>query len=342
MIGDVLTSSILLDALRAQYPESQLDYLINQSTFPVVAHHPAIDHFLLFTPEMDKKLSSFISFLKEVKSHSYDAVVDVYGNLISQLITRWSGAPVRIGYKKKQSFIFYTHSIHRHKKPMYESSLAIENRMKLLTPLGVAFQHKKPNIFLQEEEIKKAASFLKDRSIDLKKPLYMIGVLGSSAAKTYPANYMSNLIDTIIEHQPEAQLLFNYIPSQLAEAQTIIDATNPKTQEHIFFDVYGKSLRDFIAITHHCDALIGNEGGAVNMAKALGKPTFIIFSPHLNKANWFGGTETNKHHAVHLSDFTTHDAAHVEKAKKDPEYYYLKFKPTFIQPKLTAFLSSLK
>ncbi len=36
MIGDVLTSSILFEALRLKYPNAQLDYLINEHTFPVV------------------------------------------------------------------------------------------------------------------------------------------------------------------------------------------------------------------------------------------------------------------------------------------------------------------
>jgi heptosyltransferase-2 len=55
----------------------------------------------------------------------------------------------------------------------------------------------------------------------------------------------------------------------------------PATQKNVFFEVFGKSLREFMAITSHCDALIGNEGGAVNMAKALDIPTFSIFSPQI-------------------------------------------------------------
>lgn len=342
MIGDVLTSSILLDRLREHFPEAQLDYLINENTLAVVSHHPSVDEFLIFTPEMDKKLSAFLSFLNDVKNRSYDIVIDVYGNLRSQLITRRSGAPIRIGYQKKQSFVFYTHSIPRLKQPEHNASLAIENRMKLLEPLSIPFQHKAPRIVLKDYEIEAAARFLTTHKLDLTKPIYMIAVLGSSPAKTYPSEYMASLLDTIVETKPEAQLLFNYIPSQKEDAKVIYDATTPITQKNIFFDVYGRSLRDFIAIAHHCDALIGNEGGAVNMAKALHRSTFIIFSPHLNKANWFGNTETKKHQAVHLSDFISHDAESVAKAKKQPKFYYLKFKPTFIQPKLIAFLSSLK
>ena len=34
---------------------------------------------------------------------------------------------------------------------------------------------------------------------------------------------------------------------------------------------------------NECVVIIGNDGGAINMAKALNKPSFIIFSPWIEK-----------------------------------------------------------
>jgi heptosyltransferase II len=341
MIGDVLTTSILFDALRKKYPSATLDFLINQNTSAVVENHPAIDNLILLNSEEQKSLNSYRKVLTKIKENKYDAVVDVQGNLKSMFTSWSSNATYRIGYKKKLSDLFYTHSFRRLIKPQRQASLAIENRMQLIAFLDVPFQSISPKIYLKKQEIEKASNYLVSQNIDLKRPLYMISVLGSSPRKTYPASYMAQLLDTIIDTQTNAQLLFNYIPPQRAEALEIFDACKPSTQKAIAFDTYGKSLREFIAITHHCDALIGNEGGAIHMAKALDKPTFIIFSPHLNKANWFGDTETNKHQAVHLSDMIAHTSEDIERAKKDPRSYYLKFKPTFIQPKLIAFIRSL-
>src|SRR5690606_31849878 len=116
-------------------------------------------------------------------------------------------------------------------------------------------------------------------------PLLMVSILGSSSAKTYPSRYMAEVLDHVVE-KSGAQLLFNYIPRQLEQASEIFDKCTPKTQKNIFFDVYGRDLREFMALTSQCDALIGNEGGAVNMAKALDIPTFSIFSPQIRKENW--------------------------------------------------------
>ena len=55
------------------------------------------------------------------------------------------------------------------------------------------------------------------------------------------------------------------------------------------------------------------------MAKAMQIPTFIIFSPYLNKKNWFGKNEAKKHVALHLSDFITYLKKDLSRAKEDPK-----------------------
>jgi heptosyltransferase-2 len=70
---------------------------------------------------------------------------------------------------------------------------------------------------------------------------------------------MAKLINKLVSEKKEAQILFNYIPKQESEAKFIYDLCEPSAQKQIYFDLFGKSLRDFLAITYHCNALIGNE-----------------------------------------------------------------------------------
>tara|TARA_R110000868_G_scaffold8774_6_gene44922 strand:- start:416 stop:1468 length:1053 start_codon:yes stop_codon:yes gene_type:complete len=339
MIGDVLTSTILFEALRQKYPDAQLDYLINEHTYPVVKNNPYIDNFILLTPEIEKNYSELYSFIKQIRKTKYDVVIDVYGKISSNLITLFSGSKIKIGYHKKHTSFIYNKNIKRLKKPEHSLSLAIENRLRLLIPLQIPFGNFEPKIILNKKEIEQAKKTLESFKVKLKNPLYMISVLGSSPKKTYPAKYMAVLLDYIIQNQPSAQLLFNYIPNQIKAAKAVYSLCSQTTQKQIFFELFGTSIREFLALTSHCNALIGNEGGAVNMAKALKKPTFIIFNPGLNKSNWFGSEENNKNSAVHLSDFIDYKAEDYNEAKQNPNTYYLKFKPKFIEPKLAEFLS---
>ncbi len=338
MIGDVLTSSILFEALKDEYPNYELHYLINTHTFPVVENNPYIDKYIFFTPEIESSYLLFFSFIKEIKNNNYDAIIDVYGKISSNFMTLFSGAEIKISYYKKHTAFIYNKSIKRIKTPQHRLSLAIENRLRLLKPLGIEFKNVSPKISLKKEEIDQAKIKLESFKVNLLNPLYMISVLGSHSDKTYPIAYMAQLLDYVISEKPTAQLLFNYIPNQTHEAKKVYNLCSHKTQKQIFFDLFGRDIRDFLSLTSFCNALIGNEGGAVNMAKALNKPTFVIFNPGLNKLNWFGENETATNGAVHLSDYIEYENKDYKNAKKNPEAYYLKFKPKFIQPKLKEFL----
>lgn len=337
MIGDVLTSSILFEALRQKFPKAQLDYLINEHTIAVVENNPNIDNFLLFTKEAELSKTKLLKFAKSIRHKKYDLVVDAYSKLSSNLISLFSGAKTKISYHKYYTTLLYHHNIKREKSHHGKTGLAIVNRMQLLAPLSIETKFIKPKIYLTEKEISNSKHFLEDHQIDFNRPLYMISVLGSGVKKTYPFNYMAEVIDTLVE-ETSGQLLFNYIPKQETEARSVFNLCKPKTQKNISFNVFGKSLREFLAITHHCDAVIGNEGGAINMAKALDVKTFAIFSPWIDKATW-SLFENDDNVGVHLKDFKPELYTKPEKAYRNEALaLYQKFKPQFFTSKLKAFL----
>ena len=66
MIGDVLTSSILFEVLRKEFPNSELHFLINSHTIPVVTNNPFIDKIIAFTPEIEKSRFLFQRLRKQI------------------------------------------------------------------------------------------------------------------------------------------------------------------------------------------------------------------------------------------------------------------------------------
>ncbi|MFL1013385.1 glycosyltransferase family 9 protein [Flavisericum labens] len=338
MIGDVLTSSVLFEALRHKFPNAQLHYLINEHTYPVVQNNPFIDHFVFFTKEAETSKKQLFKLATKVKSSNYEIVIDVYSKLSSNLITFLSGAKTKISYYKKYTTFFYNYNVKRKKA---SDSLAIENRLQLLKPLGIEASCLKPKIYLTDIEIKQSQQFLLNFGINLSKPIYMVGVLGSGKNKTYPPKYMANVIDTIYV-QTDGQILFNYIPNQKQEAEEILNLCKEKTKSAIYFNVFGNNLRQFLAITQHCKALIGNEGGAINMAKALNVPTFAIFSPWIDKETW-GLFENDNNISVHLKDFKPDIYDKPERAfKKESNNIYQLFTPHLFEKKLIDFLKRLR
>jgi heptosyltransferase-2 len=301
-IGDVLTSTILLEALREKFPEYELHYLIYENSVAVVENNPFVDKIIIMNEKDRKSKLGFLKFLFQIRKENYEIVIDAYGKPNSVILGWFSGAKKTITFDKIYSKLLYTHPIKRNQTSFSNATKAIEHRMRLLSPLGIDFKVIKPKIFITENEISNAKSKLEKAGITLSKPLVMISAIGSNDSKTYPIAYMAKVIDTIADEN-DIQILFNYFPFQKEEARQLYLLCTPETQAKINFDFYEDNLRDFLAITSLCKALIGNEGGATNMAKALNIPTFTIFSPLVIKNDWNMFEDGKQNISVHVKDF---------------------------------------
>ncbi|MBQ4804302.1 glycosyltransferase family 9 protein [Aquimarina sp. MMG015] len=343
MIGDVLTSTIICEALTKEYPNATIDYLVNSNTKPVTLENPFFNTIIEFKNEYRDSKKAFYSFLKEIKKAKYDLVIDAYGKLESNLISFFSKSPKKISFYKWYTKFIYSEVVHRKSDPITNASIAIENRLRLVYPEDrLTSNIIRPKIFLTKKEQETSKAYLTTNGISSETPLIMISVVGSEIRKTLPFEYMAKVIDEIVT-TTSANILFNYIPSQEKDAKTIYDLTTKSTQQHIHFNVFGKSLREFIAILSHCDVLIGNEGGAVNMAKALDKPTFTIFSPWIIKKDWNMFEDGITHDSVHLYD--TKPELYGDKTPKEMKDHalelYKNLSSELIIPKLKTFLKNL-
>ncbi|WP_109298772.1 glycosyltransferase family 9 protein [Aquimarina sp. AU474] len=302
MIGDVLASTVICETLRKEHPDATIDYLVYSNTKAVIKNNPFFDNIIEFKQEYRNNKKAFYLFLKQIRKQRYSIVIDAFGKLESNLISLFSNAPKRISFYKWYTQLIYTEVVYRKANPLTNASTAIENRLRLVLPEHrIASEIVKPKIFLDQEEKARAKEFLESNGIHTKDPLIMISVLGSEKRKTLPFDAMAKVIDEIVS-TTAANILFNYIPDQEKDAKTIYDLTLPRTQQRIHFNVYAKSLRGFIAILSCCNALIGNEGGAVNMAKALELSTFTIFSPWIIKKDWNMFEDGIDHDSIHLAD----------------------------------------
>ena len=213
-IGDVLTSTIICNNLKTKYPDSTIDYMCYPNSVDVLKENPNIDNVIVLTNKVRKSIPSLFKFIFQIRRKKYNAVIDVYSKLETNLITLFSGAKYKVSYHKWYSSVFYNHSYERFDAVKSEHGLAIENRLLLLKPfISEKITDVKPKIFLKESEINDAKSLLKSHNIDTSKPLIMFGILGSEVYKTYPLEGMAKIIDFTVA-KTNASIIFNYVPDQ--------------------------------------------------------------------------------------------------------------------------------
>jgi ADP-heptose:LPS heptosyltransferase len=340
MIGDVLVSSIICNNLRLAYPNAKIDYLVYESTTPVLEGNPNIDTIIRFEEKHRKSKKELLNLALEIRANKYDLLIDAYSKLESWLIVLLSGAKRKISYKKKGRTFLYTDNVPFEEFPKTNLGLAIERRLSLIKPLDLAVKiDPLPKLFVTKAENEHAISLIEQYKLKKDRKTVMISLLGSEKLKTYPLNYITSVIDTIADNA-DVNILFNYFPKQIDDAKTVFNSCKPSTQEKIYFDLLGGDLRAFIGVLNQCDLIVGNDGGAINMAKALGKPSFIIFSPWIEKKIWATLEDGIHHMSVHLNDYKPELLSQKteKELKQDTLSLYKEFKPNLFKDKLKSFL----
>src|SRR5690554_6554764 len=152
MIGDVLASTVVCQAIKIKYPEAEVHYMVHTGTTPVLENNPFIDKIITFNPKETKGLFKLISFGRSLKSEKYDAIIDVYGKWESVISTYFSGAKIRIGQYKYYTSFLYTKTV----KFSDVEGASIFNRLELAQALtreiiSIDF----PKIYLTDNEIQK-------------------------------------------------------------------------------------------------------------------------------------------------------------------------------------------
>lgn len=339
MIGDVLASTVICEAIKKEHPNWEVHYLIQKNTFPVVENNPFVDKVLFFEESNYKGISGLFRLGTELKSEKYDTVIDVYGKFQSLIPTYLSGARNRIGTYKWYSKLFLTETV----IPDTECN-GTANAFRILlakTAIKKGIQQIFPKIHLTPSEIDNAKNQIASQ-LDVTKKIVMVSVLGSGKNKSLPDAYMANVLNTIAA-TADLQLVFNYMPNQQEEAKAIFDLCDANAQSKIVFDFYVKGLRGFLAVLSQCDALVGNEGGATNMSKALNIPTFTIYAPWINRTSWNIFEETGLHEIVHLSDYfpELYKNKHPKNFKEKAFEWYDKLNPELFAEKLQRFVKKI-
>lgn len=340
MIGDVLVSSIICNNLRRAYPDAKIDYLVYESTTPVLEGNPNIDTIIRFEEKHRNSKRELLKLALEIRANNYDLLIDAYSKLESWLIVLLSGAKRKISYAKKGRTFLYTDNIPFEESSKTNLGLAIERRLSLLQPLDLTIAiDPLPKLFVSSKENQQAITLFEKHQLRKDRKTAMISLLGSEQLKTYPLNFMTQVVDAIADTY-DVNILFNYFPKQINEAKTVFDNCKPSTQRKIYFDLLGTDLRSFIAILNLCDLIVGNDGGAINMAKALGKPSFIIFSPWIEKKIWATLEDGIHHISVHLNDFKPELLAQKteKELKQQALSLYEEFQPNLFIDKLKSFL----
>ena len=167
-IGDVILTTPLISNLKAQYPESIVDFLVNKGTEEVLNCNPKINHILTYEREKIKeekgikRIFNELHLFLEIRKTKYDIVIDLDQGDRGGLISKFSGAKIKVGnlgIKNKLVSKTYTHFM-----PEPEGRHIVERMLDPLRVLKIPIKSKKVEICWSEKDKQVVDELLQDTS----------------------------------------------------------------------------------------------------------------------------------------------------------------------------------
>lgn len=264
-IGDVVLSTPLPREIKKKYPDCFIGVLVRNYTKDIYVNNPNVDSIITYDNE-DGSRKPFGGLLGEIRktkfSHSLMLLPDERLNYLLFL----AGIPYRIGVGHKlYQMITFSRYVSRNKYiPLRHES---DYNLDMLRKIGIEADDNTPEIYLTEEEIKKAAC-LKEKLDGTSRGLIGINVSsGNSAPNLKPEEY-KKLISLLLNNSEfKVAVMDKDVPS-------VVDK-----MEGVAYPNRNNDLRDSIINFAALDILVSNSTGPMHIAAALKIPTLSLFCP---------------------------------------------------------------
>ncbi|MFO0321768.1 MAG: glycosyltransferase family 9 protein [Bacteroidota bacterium] len=107
-IGDAILASSLLEKLHNNLPTAQISILVRKGNESLYQQHPFLKEVLVWNKQK-KKMAQLFKLLFKIRKKNYDCVINCQRFASSGLLTSFSGAKHKAGYKQNPfSFFFNT------------------------------------------------------------------------------------------------------------------------------------------------------------------------------------------------------------------------------------------
>ncbi|CAI8738726.1 putative lipopolysaccharide heptosyltransferase III [Kosakonia quasisacchari] len=278
--GDMLLTTPVIHSLRQRLPEAQIDVLLYEETRDMLAAHPAINTIYGIDRKWKqlgtlKHLQKEWQLLRVLRDQHYHLVINLADQWRSAIVTRFTGAPVRLGFgfnKRKNAFWRFCHtelvSVANH-NVMH----TVEQNLSILTPFSIAPVSHVTMSYSADDwnfaQQKLTAQGVGDCYI-------VIQPTSRWFFKCWDESKMAQTITALQQAGRFIVLTAGPDKKELAMVDRILSAS-PQTG---VVSLAGQlSLRQLASLIDHADLFIGVDSVPMHMAAALQTPCIALFGP---------------------------------------------------------------
>lgn len=250
-LGDILLTTPVIRALKNNFTEAKLDFLLREEYSDTLKYNPYLDNTILLKRDYDVN-----EIAAELDAKNYDKIIDLQNNRRSRAIVKKIGVE-SFRYKKNNlaKFLLVNFKFRTNSK-----TLSVPERYANAIP-GIELDDKGLDIFLPEE-----------LSSNLETDKQYIGICPGSRhfTKMYPEDYFIQFGNLIIESGKQVVIFGGSDDIEVSKRlhSQIKGSINLSNNNNLLQTAHDMKL---------CEAVICNDSGLMHTAAAAGVPVIAIF-----------------------------------------------------------------
>ncbi len=265
-VGDVVLSTIVLKNLRERFPGTTITFLTEPAGASILQGNPFIDKVLVH----DRASMTGWRLIREVRRQRFDLVIDLFGNPRTALVTRLSGARVRVGFDFRGRAYAYNVLVAPRGHTVHNTQFNLD----ALTALGIPTEDRDLHIVPSEQDRRSAEKYWEKENLSGKKVIALNGG-GGWSSKRWPLGSFAELAERVRTSLDAVPLLIwgpgeEIIVEEILRKMRVKPLVAPST-----------TLLELASFLVRCALLVSNDSGPMHIGAAMGIPVLGIFGPTL-------------------------------------------------------------
>lgn len=251
--GDVVLATGLIESIKAQIPNAQLDFLVRKGNESLLLENPQINSVLIWDKKK-YKYRGLIKLLFAIRKEAYDVVINCQRFAASGILCGCSSASYRIGFRNNPFSFLFTHSVeHKIEKGVHET----DRNHALLKILDIRKKHL-PRLYPSKPKIESNT------------PYIVIAPASVWYTKQWPEHKWYEFIHAA-KHNFDLFIIGSHAEFELGERLR-------KQSEDKVINLCGKiSLIEAAGVIMGARMLYCNDSAPLHIASAVGIPAGAVF-----------------------------------------------------------------
>ena len=279
--GDMLLTTPVINTLHQQFPDAEIDMLMYLETRDMLVSHPALSK--LFTIDRQwkklgarKHVSHEIKLARQLMHRHYDLVINLADQWRSAIVTRLTGAPVRLGmdFAKRRGKIWRWCHTQLVSTQGHGKLHTVEQNLSILAPLNLAPFANQATMSYSPEDDAAVTALLHDH--DVKLPFIVVQPTSRWFFKCWTEEKMAETFRALSAKGFPIVVTAGPDKRELEMVEKIL-ALCPDART---VSLAGKlTLRQLAALIDRAALFIGVDSVPMHMAAALQTPLVALFGP---------------------------------------------------------------